>query len=195
MQQKASILFILFLAASLANCGGKYNKAARPDACSLISDVDIQAVQGEAVIEKTASENAGRGIVTSQCFYRLPTFSRSINLEVTRPNASSNSPLIEEFWVRRFGKHREATAEELETREEPHDKTDSAEREEEKEHARPTAVDGVGDEAFWTGSQINGSLYFRKNETIVRVSIGGPDDQSTKIGKAKSLAETILKNL
>jgi len=60
---------------------------------------------------------------------------------------------------------------------------------------QPTPVAGIGDEAFWAGNQINSSLYVRGSNVIIRLSIGGPDEPSVKITKAKTLAEQVLKRL
>ncbi len=59
----------------------------------------------------------------------------------------------------------------------------------------PEPIAGLGDEAYWTGSQINGTLYVRKKDIIVRLSIGGAEDQPSKIKKARALAEHVLKRL
>lgn len=200
MHNKTRLLFAICFSLAFTGCGPQKAKpAAIAGACSLLSDTDIQEVQGEAVAERTSNETSSGKLVTSQCFYRLPTFSRSVNLEVTRakdPAESARS--VEEFWERRFGvdQERKNDAEETDATQKSGDvaSRQSEEREEET-RARPQPVPGIGDEAFWTANQINGSLYFRKNGTIVRVSIGGPDDQPTKINKAKTLAENILNNL
>ena len=67
-----------------------------------------------------------------------------------------------------------------------------AEREEEEEGAPPEKVRGVGDEAYWTGSRIGGALYVLKGNSYLRISIGGPADQSTKMNKSKALAQKIV---
>ena len=176
-------------------------------ACALLSSSDIQTVQGEAVSDTQGSERLNEMLVTSQCFYRLPTFNKSISLDVMRPaGAGASAHAIEEFWERRFGqrsegKGREAEEEAAERKMEKERGgkpkgagKDEREREEE-EGARPQPVTGLGDEAFWAGSQLNGSLYVRKKNVIVRLSIGGPEDQSAKIKKARTLADQVLKRL
>jgi hypothetical protein len=70
-----------------------------------------------------------------------------------------------------------------------------SEREEEESAPRPQPVAGLGDAAFWTGNQLNSSLYVRKNNVIVRLSIGGAEEPSAKIKKATALAEKILNRL
>ena len=69
------------------------------------------------------------------------------------------------------------------------------EEQEEKEGSRPEPVEGIGDEAFWAGDQINASLYVRKDDTIIRLSVGGPESRPDKIKKTKALAGQVLKRL
>ena len=176
-------------------------------ACALLSASDIQAVQGEAVSDTHGSERSNDALVTSQCFYRLPTFSKSISLDVMRPAGGGDSArAVAEFWERRFRQRREGEGREAEevAAERQREKERGGERKgggreererEEEEGARPQPVPGLGDEAFWTGNQLNASLYVRKNNVIVRLSIGGPEDQSAKIKKARALAEQVLKRV
>jgi hypothetical protein len=202
MPIKTWILSLVCFSLALAGCGSPTAKPlAGSGACSLLSDSEIREVQGEAIAEKTSSETSSGKLETSQCFYRLPTFSKSINLEVTRAKEPADSVrAIDEFWKRKFGAdpERESGTEKIEPEETSRNtaKPESEDREKEEENrARPQSISGIGDEAFWTGNQISGSLYFRKGDTIVRVSIGGPDDQPVKINKARALAEKLLENL
>ena len=186
-------------------------------ACTLLSASDIQAVQGEAVSDMQGSERSSESLSTAQCFYRLPTFSRSVSLEVTRPIGGPESTrAAEEFWERRFGRGRDeeeremAAEREMEKkrglerkgerkvenegeRKEEDEREEEAERE--KEAPGPQPVAGLGDAAFWSGNQLNSSLYVRKNNVIVRLSIGGPEEQSAKIKKATALAEKVINRL
>ena len=174
-------------------------------ACAFLSASDIQAVQGEAVSNTHGTERSNGPLITSQCFYTLPTFNKSVSLEIMRPNGTAESArATEEFWERRFHqsseREREEAAERAAERErekkrggESKDRKEELERE--KEETRPQPVPGLGDEAFWSGNQINGALYVRKDNVIVRLSIGGPEDQSSKLKKARALAEQVLKRL
>jgi hypothetical protein len=215
MYAKHSALFLCcLLLGALACKADSRNRETNPvvnpaggGACPLLSSSDIQAVQGETVSDTQGSERSNEALITSQCFYRLPTFSKSISLDVMRPtSAEASSRAVEEFWERRFSQRREGEgpdAEELAAErkrekerggERKEAQRDEREREEE-EGARPQPVPGLGDEAFWTGGQLNGSLYVRKKNVIVRLSIGGPEDQPTKIKKARTLAEQVLKRV
>ena len=67
----------------------------------------------------------------------------------------------------------------------------------EEEHAPPKKISGVGDEAFWFGSRVGGALYVLKGEKdlFIRISVGGADNEETKINKSKALAQKALKRL
>ncbi len=169
--------------------------------CGFLSASEVADVQGETISDTHGSERPNGLLVTSQCFYRLPTFSKSVSLEVMRPTSTGESAhAAEEFWTRRFSKHRQkedrATEEMLaESKKERGERKSGVEDGEEEEGAPPEPIAGLGDEAYWTGSQINGTLYVRKKDIIVRLSIGGAEDQPSKIKKARALAEQVLKRL
>ena len=56
-------------------------------------------------------------------------------------------------------------------------------------------IEGVGEEAFWSGNGVGGALYVLHKNVIVRISVGGPDDQETKITKSKALAAKAIARL
>jgi hypothetical protein len=182
--------------------------------CRLLSVADIQEAQGEAPQDTQGSEHLAGGLVMSQCFFRLPTFSKSINLEVIRPAPGSSPTAVKDFWRERFDhdsvKGREREREQKEEREREHEQELKREKEsgqvregghpkerEEgvEEESKPQRVAGVGDVAYWSGNQINAALSVLRKDTVVRVSIGGPEDQATKIKKATALAQKALKAL
>src|SRR6267378_425912 len=103
----ANLFLCCLLLGALACKADSRNAGANPaggGACALLSASNIQAVQGESVSDTQGSERSNEALVTSQCFYRLPTFSKSISLDVMRPTgAGALSRAVEEFWERRFG--------------------------------------------------------------------------------------------
>ena len=168
-------------------------------------------MQGEEPADAQGSEHLTGTLSMSQCFYRLPTFSKSINLEVTR---AAPGPAVADFWRKSFGRAA------VEEREQKREREERGEREREKElererasggvregghaeeegrgegdeGARPQRVAGIGDEAYWSGNPVSAALYVLKKDTIIRLSIGGPEDPSVKIKKAKTLAQKVLKH-
>ena len=80
------------------------------------------------------------------------------------------------------------------------EREESGEREPEHGEAEepkrpPKRVRGVGDEAFWVGNRLAGSLYVRKGSAVLRVSVGGAGTEEEKIEKSKALAKRALKRL
>jgi hypothetical protein len=171
------------------------------DPCSLLTSAEIQEVQGEAVKEtKPTPGRASGAFLISQCFYSLPTYNKSVSLEVTQSNpASGGEPgKIREFWNKAF--HGKGGKEEEERgragKEEEREKEARGRGEEEEgEGSKPRPVTGIGDEAFWSGNARAGALYVLKNNAFIRISIGGNSDEAAKIDKTKSLARKALPRL
>ncbi len=154
------------------------------DVCSLLSSDDIKAVQGEAVRESKASRRAGTDFAVNSCFYATPTFTKSVSLEVTQQGASTQS--VREFWKANF-------AAALDKREKKNERRKKQGKPLAGEPARP--VSGIGDEAYWISTNANSTLYAFKKDTLVRISIGGTDNEETRMKKIKTLAERALARL
>jgi hypothetical protein len=156
-------------------------RAQKFDPCALLRPAEIEAVQGEKPVD-AKSDRPQRGEFEAwQCFYTLPTFAKSISLEVTRKDTSrpdAASPRA--HWQTMF-----------------HETEGSAGEGEEAGEASgpPVPVDGVGDEAFWSGNGVVGALYVLKGDAYLRLSIGGSEDDSEKLQKSKTLASKALKRL
>jgi hypothetical protein len=156
--------------------------AAPRNACEVLTRADVAAVQGQ---EFADAKHSVRG-ATSQCFYQLPSFVNSVSLDVTRNGR--------EYWRERFA--REEKEEEERERETARMKPREREKEEEGEEEHPPRrVKGVGDEAYWVGGPLTGSLYVRKGDAVLRVSVGGKGTDDEKIVKTRSLAKKALKRL
>jgi hypothetical protein len=154
------------------------------DVCGLLTSDDIKAVQGEAVRESKPSRRAGTDFAVSSCFYATPTFTKSVSLEVTRKGASSRS--VREFWKANF-------AAALDKREQKNERRKKQGKPQAGEPARPVA--GIGEEAYWISTNANSTLYAFKNDTLVRISIGGMDTEQARMQKIKTLAEKALARL
>lgn len=178
----------------------------RKDACSLLTSAEIEAVQGEAVKETKPSDRSNGSFAISQCFYSLPTYNKSVSLQVTRSSDKAKPDEAREFWKHTFHKEGEEAREKREKGEaaekERREKKEEAEKErggrgeeEEEEGAPPKPVAGIGDEAFWAGGRVAGALYMLKGNAFIRISIGGSGDESAKIEKLKALARKALARL
>lgn len=144
-------------------------------ACTLLTKEETQAVQGEPFKSTKPSHQASAGLNISQCYFELPTPVNSIVLTVTRKGEGGRDP--GESWRDIF--HRQ----------------ESNRKKEEGEEKEPLKVEGIGDEAFWTGNRVGGALYVLKGHSSIRISVGGAGDQAQKIEKSKKLAENVLKRL
>jgi hypothetical protein len=149
-------------------------------ACGLLTREETQAVQGEPFKSTKASQGPGTGLKVSQCYFELPTPVNSIVLTATRKADGANARDPRASWHELFyGEHR-------------------SEREKEKEEGgekKPQKIEGVGEDAFWSGSRVGGALYVLKGESYIRISVGGAGDQAQKLEKSKTLAAFVLKRL
>jgi hypothetical protein len=148
-------------------------------ACALLTSAEIEAVQGEPLKVTHPTGKTGGGLAISQCYFELPTPANSVVVTLTEKAEGAGSRDPKQSWEEMF--HRSA---EIEKR-----------SEEKEERAAPNKIEGVGDEAFWTGSRIGGALYVLKGNSYIRISVGGAGDQAAKIEKSKTLAESILKRI
>jgi hypothetical protein len=145
--------------------------AAAADACALLTADEIQAVQQERPQISKPSSQPGGELVVRQCFYQLPTFEKSVSLEIT------SGPAAKSYWRKAFHESRPEEGEEGEAKE------------------QPERMRGLGEEAFWTGSLKLGGLYVLQKGAILRLSIGGADAKSAKLKKLRALARSALKRL
>lgn len=146
------------------------------DACTLLTSAEIAVVMGQPVKETKGSNPTSNQTGTSferwQCFYTVEPFDKSVSLELARNNPKGSQSAMAEFWKKTF-----------------------QEAKDKKKSDKPKAVPGVGDEAFWVGDNKTGALYVLKNNRYLRISIGGPDDESVKTTTLKALAQNALKRL
>lgn len=155
------------------------------DSCKLLTKEEIQAVQGEPFAESKGSGRTGAGLSISQCYFQLPLAVNSIVVTVTQKAEGPGARDPSKNWEEIF--HREEKGEE--------EKGEEKREEREEGEKAPEKVDGIGDEAFWTGTRVGGALYVLKGNTYIRISVGGAGDQADKIRKSKALAQNILGRL
>jgi len=175
------------------------------DPCSLLTSAELQTVQGEPLKETKSSGQAAGGLLNLQCLYTLPTFSNSVSLSLTeRDPQAAGGRTAKQYWQEIFhgretaGREGGKEAGEKNGKEAGEKNQARGEREageEEEGSARPEAVRGLGDEAFWTASRVGGALYVLKGERFFMVSVGGKGDEESKLKKAKTLAQSALRRL
>lgn len=148
-------------------------------ACTLLTKEETEAVQGEPFKATKASEKSSGGLTMSQCYFELPTTVNSIVLNVTKKAQGADARDPKQSWQETFH----------------HDKAPEKEGEEGEERKGPEKIEGIGDEAFWTGTRVGGALYVLKGNSFIRISVGGAGDQAQKIEKSKALAQSVLNRL
>jgi hypothetical protein len=174
----------------------------RIDACALIARAEIESAQGEEVKEARSTTVAHSRFNISQCYYSVASPVKSVSLELTqRAPGQSGAASPREFWEERFeraGREKERERGRQGNGKRDADKGGGSRREEEEEEeggSPPKRVTGVGDEAFWVGNRKIGALYVLKDDSIIRISIGGPDTETVKLEKMKTLAQLAVKRL
>jgi hypothetical protein len=178
------LFLILCLLLPMSGCKRSSHSAdANLDACSLITREEVNAVQGSSIADSKSSLQVNKGFRVSQCFYTAKEFSKSVVLSVTQRDLEHpGEQTPKDFWNRMF--HRDAQEKE--------------EREggrEGNEGAASTKIEGLGDEAFWTGARFGGALYVLKDNIFFRISVGGATTEQGKIDNSKALARKALSRL
>jgi len=117
----------------------------------------------------------------------------SVSLVVTQRDPNNpTAPDVKTYWEETFGRFRgEQAGEKGENKEE----REGRGREEREKATPPTKIEGVGEEAFWSGNRFGGALYVLKKDVLIRISVGGPDKEGTKIDKSKALAQKAIERL
>ena len=167
------------------------------DVCGLITKEQIETVVGSPIKETKSSGRSNGAFRVSQCFYTAAEFSKSVSLAVTQsdPNSSAKrSP--KDFWKETFGRYEGEVKESEGDKEKKESLRDQARaRGEEEASVPPKKIEAIGDEAYWTGNRFGGALYVLKKDAFIRISVGGPDKEETKIDKSKALAQKALERL
>jgi hypothetical protein len=168
----------------------KSGEAAIP-ACSLLSKEEVGAIQGATIVDAKSGVTPSGKLVMAQCYYSSKEPNLAVSVTLIQPgNESSTGSEAKDYWADKFGRFEEESDTES--------ATEPSEREsgEEKEKAiPPKKIDGVGDGAFWSGNRFGGALYVLKKNMIVRVSVGGPGDEQSKINKSKAIAQKAIEHL
>jgi hypothetical protein len=161
------------------------------DTCALITNAEVEAIQGSPVKEAKNSDRSSGGLRVSQCFYTAAEFSSSVSLAVTQTDATSpGKQSARDFWKETFGRY--SMSEEERERAKKNEKPG---KEEEKESTPPKKVEGVGEDAYWASTRVGGTLYVLKNDAFLRISVGGADTDEGRLKKCKALAEKALTRL
>ena len=200
---RRNVLVPLFCSLLVASSGCKKRETPPPvprasqesgeakfDACGLIQKEEIEAIQGSPIKETKSSARGDGAFRVSQCFYTATEFSKSVSLAVMQrgpDRPTTTSP--KDFWKERFGRFSG------EEKERDKDERETERKEEKEESAPPKKIDGIGEEAFWASNRFGGILYVLKGDAFISISLGGSDNEETKIEKSKALAQKALQHL
>jgi hypothetical protein len=158
-------------------------------ACALVTTDEVAAIQGVTIIDAKSSAGPTTGLVMSQCYYTSKEANQSVSLAVISGDAENSSGSeTRKYWentIRRF-------TEQEPDGEKRKEKNGREGGEEEEKKIPPKKIDGVGDEAYWSGNRFGGALYVLSKDLIIRVSVGGADNEQTKIDKCKALAQKAI---
>jgi hypothetical protein len=158
--------FLLLAAALHASAG----PAVEPrTACELLTKKEVAVVQGEPFAAARLTAVGAK----SQCFYELPSFVKSVSVDVLRDDAQG-------YWQEHFSKEAQARRDKK--------------REGKRRKDGPRFITGIGREAYWTGNR-TGSLYVFDGDSVLRVSVGGAGTEAEKIERTRKLAAKALKRL
>jgi len=166
------------------------------DACGLITKEEVGSVQTTAISDAKSSEVSDGVYLISQCYYASTGPNLSVSLAVTQIDPKSpTGRSSRERWKQTFGRFDNAMDAERKEEEEKKEQKGAGQGEKEEKMTSPKKIEGVGEEAFWSGNRFGGALYVLKGDVFIRISVGGADNEETKIEKSKTLAQKALGRL
>ncbi|MDX1644781.1 MAG: hypothetical protein R3244_10535 [Thermoanaerobaculia bacterium] len=164
-------VMLLVGAISLGASGDPLPEAPGADPCTLLEAADILTVQQVPVAERVGSRRSGTRFDVRACFYRTVPHSGSVSLVVALPTAKTGDDGVGRYWTERF----HPAAGFPEGKRQP-----------------PDPIDGLGEEAFWVGDPVAGSLYVLAGEVFLRISVGGAPDAAARRERSVALARRAL---
>lgn len=180
-----------FVAAPVPATGGA---AAPSDGCSALELGAVAAIQQTAVVAATGARRELGDRVVASCFVRSADPARSVSFEIVNPRESASGS-ARARWRTLFHRSRAEAAEEKARR--PRrlavGAAPAAAATADRSAALP--VTGLGEEAYFVGTAAYGALYVLDGASYFRLSVGGPGDLDLKLGRARALAEDVLRRL
>ena len=164
-------------------------------ACELITKEEVGAIQNTTVTTKESEGSDGVYLI-AQCYYAATGPNLSVSLAVTQPDPKNPAALSpREHWKQTFGRFDNEKEAEIKEEEQRNEKKERGREEEEEKATPPKKIEGIGEEAFWAGNRVGGALYVLKGDVFIRISVGGPGDEQSKLEKSKQLAQKALSRL
>ena len=163
-------------------------------ACKLITTDEVGAIQGAKITDTKSSAGRSGNLLISQCYYAAMEPNKSVSIAVIEKDPQSAESDPRRFWAQTLSPF-EAAARDEEEAGKTNEKSGDEAREEQERRIPRKKIDGVGEQAYWSGNRFGGALYVLQKDIILRVSVGGPENEETKIAKSKELAEKALLRL
>jgi hypothetical protein len=181
----------LFLAAALLAFTAPAFAAPPLTACDVLTKTDLAAAQGQEFSEAKLSAKTQGSLSVSQCFYRLPSFEKSVSVTLVRPSIATDRSSVLDYW----NAHDAASV--MDKNDDGDDDRPPAknDRDDDDHHGNSTRVSGLGDDAVWSGTPMASALHVLQRGTIVRISVGGSASIDQKLEVSRRLAMVILKRL
>jgi hypothetical protein len=167
------------------------------DACTLITKEEVSTIQASPISNTNSSANIDGAFRVAQCYYTSTEPNKSVSLALTQRNLRDPSKRgLKDYWRETFGRFdREVQEHEGDKEKKESIREQSRTKGEEEESTPPRKIEGVGEEAYWTSNRVGGALYVLKKNVFIRISVGGPDNEETKLNKSKALAQKALDRL
>jgi hypothetical protein len=163
------------------------------EACTLVTPEEVGAIQGATITDAKSSPTENGNLLVSQCYYSSKEPNMSVSVALTQAAKSSSQNDVTNYWAENFGRSKAGSTGEGQP--EANSGKGGGERDEDERRTPPKKVNDIGDEAYWLGNRVGGALYVLKAGVILRVSVGGPGTEETRIEKSKALAEKALNRL
>ena len=172
-----------------------YSTEPKIPACTLIATDEVGAIQGATITDAKSSAGPSGGLIMSQCYYSAKEPNMSVSIAVIQPSARSlGGEETRNYWASTFGRFAQGSASSDEGNQEKNEARGEGRKEEDK-RIPPKKIADVGEDAYWSGNRFGGALYVLKGDVSIRISVGGPDKEETKIEKSKALAQKALSRL
>jgi hypothetical protein len=164
------------------------------DGCSALELETVAAIQQTAVLAAVGGRRELGDREIESCFVRAADHGRSVSFEIVRPGGAAPEA-ARERWRELFHGARSEAVEERARR--PRRLAGGATPAAPATAGRSAAlpVTDLGEEAFFVGTAVYGALFVLDGEDYFRLSVGGPGDLELKLGRARALAEHVLRRL
>jgi hypothetical protein len=162
----------------------------------LVQREEIAAVQGSPIKDTNTSGRSDGSVQISQCYYAAEQSNRSVSLALTTSDGTAGGKArVKDSWQQMFsGKDEDADERKGDKEKRESLREQSHEKGEEKK-VPPKKIEGLGGEAYWVGSPVGGALYVFIKDAILRISLGGPDQEPVRIDKSKTLLQKAIQRL